>query len=140
MDISELSNKLICEKHFIPTDININNKRKLLNKNAVPVKYVEPIISVQVAQTSATSNELNAPSFENNTLHVLDTNYVKCTNPNLNENDEFPYDLEILNAKSMGNPVICGRRIIDLEYFLNALKSLKHEGFGCIFFDLSVLS
>ncbi|KAF5294222.1 hypothetical protein FQA39_LY13470 [Lamprigera yunnana] len=47
MDISELSNKLICEKHFIPTDININNKRKLLNKNAVPVKYIEPIISVQ---------------------------------------------------------------------------------------------
>ncbi|KAF5292924.1 hypothetical protein FQA39_LY13804 [Lamprigera yunnana] len=46
MDISELSNKLICEKHFIPTDININNKRKLLNKNAVPVKYIEPIISV----------------------------------------------------------------------------------------------
>ncbi|KAF5304957.1 hypothetical protein FQA39_LY09431 [Lamprigera yunnana] len=40
----------------------------------------------------------------------------------------------------MENPVICGRRIIDLEYFLIALKSLKHEGFGCSFFNLSVLS
>ncbi|KAF5291656.1 hypothetical protein FQA39_LY14293 [Lamprigera yunnana] len=29
----------------------------------------------------------------------------------------------------MENPGICGRWIIDLEYFLNALKSLKHEDF-----------
>ncbi|KAF5302377.1 hypothetical protein FQA39_LY10416 [Lamprigera yunnana] len=70
----------------------------------------------------------------------IDTNYVRYTNPNSSENDELPYDLEIQNAKSMENPVISGRRKVDLEYFLNALKSLKHEGFGCSFFDLSVLS
>ncbi|KAF5279282.1 hypothetical protein FQA39_LY18294 [Lamprigera yunnana] len=82
----------------------------------------------EVTQTSSTSNDLNTLSFENNTLHVFDTNYERCTNPNLSENDELPYDLKIKIAKSTENFVICGRRIIDLEYFLNALKSLKHEG------------
>ncbi|KAF5294223.1 hypothetical protein FQA39_LY13471 [Lamprigera yunnana] len=79
MDISELSNKLICEKHFIPTDININNKRKLLNKNAVPVKYVEPIISVQGTiktygrkrKTHVKENTENSSEEDEETLDIL---------------------------------------------------------------------
>ncbi|KAF5305387.1 hypothetical protein FQA39_LY09216 [Lamprigera yunnana] len=79
MDISELSNKLICEKHFIPTDININNKRKLLNKNAVPVKYVEPIISVQGTiktygrkrKTHVKENTENSSEEDEETLAIL---------------------------------------------------------------------
>ncbi|KAF5299308.1 hypothetical protein FQA39_LY02481 [Lamprigera yunnana] len=79
MDISELSDKLICEKHFIPTDININNKRKLLNKNAVPVKYVEPIISVQGTiktygrkrKTHVKENTENSSEEDEETLAIL---------------------------------------------------------------------
>ncbi|KAF5299309.1 hypothetical protein FQA39_LY02482 [Lamprigera yunnana] len=79
MDISELSNKLICEKHFIPTDININNKRKLLNKNAVPVKYVEPIISIQGTiktygrkrKTHVKENTENSSEEDEETLDIL---------------------------------------------------------------------
>ncbi|KAF5305371.1 hypothetical protein FQA39_LY09200 [Lamprigera yunnana] len=79
MDISELSNKLICETHFIPTDININNKRKLLNKNAVPVKYVEPIISVQGTiktygrkrKTHVKENTENSSEEDEETLAIL---------------------------------------------------------------------
>ncbi|KAF5302578.1 hypothetical protein FQA39_LY10196 [Lamprigera yunnana] len=79
MDISELSNKLICEKHFIPTDININNKRKLLNKTAVPVKYVEPIISVQGTiktygrkrKTHVKENTENSSEEDEETLDIL---------------------------------------------------------------------
>ncbi|KAK4881720.1 hypothetical protein RN001_005039 [Aquatica leii] len=31
---------------------------------------------------------------------------------------------------------VSGRRIVDLKYFLGALKSLQHVGFGCPFFDV----
>lgn len=41
MDVSSLTNKLICETHFLRTDIIINNKRKLLTKSAVPIKFME---------------------------------------------------------------------------------------------------
>ncbi|KAF5292308.1 hypothetical protein FQA39_LY03342 [Lamprigera yunnana] len=79
MDISELSNKLICEKHFIPTDININNKQKLLNKNSVPVKYVEPIIRVQGTiktygrkrKTHVKENTENSSEEDEETLDIL---------------------------------------------------------------------
>ncbi|KAF5301914.1 hypothetical protein FQA39_LY10569 [Lamprigera yunnana] len=79
MDIFELNIKLICEKHFIPTDININNKRKLLNKNAVPVKYVEPIISVQGTiktygrkrKTHVKENTENSSEEDEETLAIL---------------------------------------------------------------------
>lgn len=39
MDISALENKKVCEEHFLPSDFKINNKRKLLMANAVPIKY-----------------------------------------------------------------------------------------------------
>ncbi|KAK4882827.1 hypothetical protein RN001_006146 [Aquatica leii] len=35
---------------------------------------------------------------------------------------------------------VSGRRIVDLKYFLDALKSLQHVGFGCSFFDIDVIS
>ncbi|KAK5639603.1 hypothetical protein RI129_012095 [Pyrocoelia pectoralis] len=44
-------------------------------------------------------------------------------------------------GKNGGNAnTITGRRIINMEYFLHALKSLKHEGFQCSFYDLNFVS
>lgn len=41
MDVADLKNKLICEKHFMPKDIIIGSKRKLLSKNAIPIEFIE---------------------------------------------------------------------------------------------------
>lgn len=35
---------------------------------------------------------------------------------------------------------ISGRRIVDIAHFFSALKSLKHDGFGCSFFDMDIVS
>ncbi|KAF5305566.1 hypothetical protein FQA39_LY01657 [Lamprigera yunnana] len=32
------------------------------------------------------------------------------------------------------------RRIVDIAHFFSALKSLKHDGFGCSFFDMDIVS
>ena len=34
VDVADLKNKFICKKHFMPKDIIIGSKRKLLSKNA----------------------------------------------------------------------------------------------------------
>ncbi|KAK4874976.1 hypothetical protein RN001_014336 [Aquatica leii] len=41
MDVKDLKNKLICEKHFCPEDIIKNDKRNLLRKDAVPKIFIE---------------------------------------------------------------------------------------------------
>uniref|UniRef100_A0A1Y1LJ18 THAP-type domain-containing protein n=1 Tax=Photinus pyralis TaxID=7054 RepID=A0A1Y1LJ18_PHOPY len=41
LDNSELCNKILCEKHFLPEHIITLQKRKILRKNAVPQKYSE---------------------------------------------------------------------------------------------------
>lgn len=40
MELDELKNRLICEKHFLPSDFFIYNQRKKLRKNAVPIRFV----------------------------------------------------------------------------------------------------
>ncbi|KAK4887261.1 hypothetical protein RN001_003532 [Aquatica leii] len=60
-----------------------------------------------------------------------------------NDNDScspLHYDVEIENRKNNDEVNITGRRIVDLQYFLKQLKSLKHEGFGCSFFDMAIIS
>lgn len=39
MDASELKFRVICEKHFMPSVIIVNNQRKLLQRNSVPIQY-----------------------------------------------------------------------------------------------------
>lgn len=40
LELTEISNKVICEKHFSPESFrDVIAKRKLLNWNAVPYKY-----------------------------------------------------------------------------------------------------
>ncbi|GJQ82313.1 hypothetical protein Trydic_g387 [Trypoxylus dichotomus] len=41
MDLDGLKNKLICEKHFRTIDIMTNNKRKLVSRRAVPIRYAK---------------------------------------------------------------------------------------------------
>ncbi|KAK4880215.1 hypothetical protein RN001_008361 [Aquatica leii] len=36
--------------------------------------------------------------------------------------------------------VLTGRRVVDIQYFLSALKSLQHMGFGCSFLKAEVIS
>ena len=38
IDVADLKNKFICEMHFMPKDIIIGSKRKLLSKNAILLK------------------------------------------------------------------------------------------------------
>ncbi|KAK4886493.1 hypothetical protein RN001_002764 [Aquatica leii] len=45
MDVKDLKNKLICEKHFCPEDIIKNDKRNLLRKDAVPKIFTENLSS-----------------------------------------------------------------------------------------------
>lgn len=39
MEVDALANKLICENHFSPADIQFSSRRKILITTAVPVKY-----------------------------------------------------------------------------------------------------
>ncbi|KAK9681009.1 hypothetical protein QE152_g38645 [Popillia japonica] len=41
MDISELADKRICERHFLECHLSVNSKRKLLRQTAVPKRYDE---------------------------------------------------------------------------------------------------
>ncbi|KAF5298846.1 hypothetical protein FQR65_LT19566 [Abscondita terminalis] len=49
------------------------------------------------------------------------------------ESDEESNDT--LNPK-----VLLGRRVVDIQHFLKSLKSLRHIGLGCSFFDVEVIA
>lgn len=39
MDVEELKETKLCERHFLKSDILINSRRKTLRRNALPVAY-----------------------------------------------------------------------------------------------------
>lgn len=43
-------------------------------------------------------------------------------------------------ATSSQHVLLTGRRLIDINHFLTSLKNLKHDGFGCSFFDIEIIS
>ncbi|KAF5299124.1 hypothetical protein FQR65_LT09482 [Abscondita terminalis] len=94
---------------------------------------------------------------------ILDSKYPSSVEKNLSESlsdyddshnnslrslesdaDDDDTDFEILNCEKAEEDSesfnISGRRIINIAYFLNQLKSLKHKGFDCSFFNLSLVS
>ncbi|KAF5270909.1 hypothetical protein FQA39_LY08290 [Lamprigera yunnana] len=147
MDISELSNKLICEKHFIPTDININNKRKLLNKNAVPVKYVEPIISVQGTiktygqkrKTHIKENTENSFEEDEETLDIL----VQSSEADVTTFFKFPVkdfqrtaewqkncgnsNVVLMDISELSNKLICEKHFIPTDININNKRKLLNK-------------
>lgn len=54
-DSNSLGNKLICEKHFLSSEIIINSKRKLLQKNAIPIKYSTTVNEIKVPIITSTT-------------------------------------------------------------------------------------
>lgn len=51
-------------------------------------------------------------------------------------------DIEEQKASSVlltDKPDITGRRIVDIQHLFASLKSLKHNGFGCSFFDIYIV-
>ncbi|XP_031357002.1 uncharacterized protein LOC116180949 isoform X2 [Photinus pyralis] len=64
------------------------------------------------------------------------------TTESFSEEEETLPDLEFekheRDSENEGND-ISGRRIVDIGHFLKALKSLKHDGFECSFFDMDVI-
>ncbi|KAF2885878.1 hypothetical protein ILUMI_20295, partial [Ignelater luminosus] len=53
--------------------------------------------------------------------------------------DNF-YDVEMERVNTNVEFCISGKRIVDIGFFLSALKSLKHEGFGCSFYDMVLIN
>jgi hypothetical protein len=75
---------------------------------------------------------------------VADTEPVVCEDVNEQLQMEATGNLPELNIvtedpkhQDFG---IQGRRVVDIQYFLTSLKNLKHDGFGCSFFDIEILS
>lgn len=48
--------------------------------------------------------------------------------------------VEVEERKEPQTNKIVGRRIIDVNFFLKSLKYLQHDGFGCSFFDIEIIS
>ncbi|KAF5306631.1 hypothetical protein FQA39_LY08820 [Lamprigera yunnana] len=51
--------------------------------------------------------------------------------------EELSYEKDYANNTAFQ---ISGRRIVDVSFFFKQLKSLKHKGYDCSFFDLNLIS
>lgn len=49
-------------------------------------------------------------------------------------------EVEIEQKYESESSVISGRRFVDIAHLLKSLKSLQHEGFGCSFFNMDIIS
>lgn len=68
---------------------------------------------------------------------------VSNTSNEMNSSTESFPDLEIETTEAEEQEQrfeISGRRIIDIAHFFSALKAVKHDGFGCSFFDMNLVS
>lgn len=83
---------------------------------------------------STTTNTSNSSHEMDNSMNskINDISEVIDSNHSLN-NEPHNYG----DANSFE---IRGRRIVDIKYFINALQSIKHEGFNCSFSDLILVS
>lgn len=55
-------------------------------------------------------------------------------------NHDTYYEVEYVSQESQNNLVTSGRRIINIHYFLKQLKNISHTGFGCSFWNVSLVS
>ncbi|KAK4882306.1 hypothetical protein RN001_005625 [Aquatica leii] len=125
---------------------------KIRTKNAATSR-LKTLLSDGLSNISFKSMENNTMSVnsdvnENDNTILINTdntkstdaaeNYVEAMVEDINY-DELTYNIET-DHKRTHNFKITGRRIVDINFLLNQLQSLKHDGFGCTFFDMHVVS
>ncbi|KAK4882555.1 hypothetical protein RN001_005874 [Aquatica leii] len=95
---------------------------------------------VFVDDSSISENSHTDDSQIDNCISADDTFRSDNSNSDSDKSSDFE-DISFEREVGTKPPfTISGRRIIDISYFLGQLKSLKHKGYDCSFFDMNLVS